>query len=90
MSCRDDNRSARHPLRTPTRRPRTLGLADILAAHVRRDCPALLDKRLLAAPFYRPSTLTSWQAKTDWIEPDLAPFPWQDVGRGQFREEAER
>jgi hypothetical protein len=52
--------------------------------------PALLDKRLLTARFYRPSTLASSQAKTDWVEPDLAPFPWQDVDRGQFREEAAR
>ncbi|MFE5091513.1 hypothetical protein ACFRCI_14140 [Streptomyces sp. NPDC056638] len=50
--------------------------------------PALLDKRLLTARFYRPSTLASSQAKTGWIEPDLAPFPWQDTGRGQPRGEA--
>jgi hypothetical protein len=50
--------------------------------------PALLDKRLLTARFYRPSTLASSQAKTDWIEPDLAPFPWRDAGRGQPQEEA--
>jgi hypothetical protein len=39
--------------------------------------PALLDKRLLAR-FYRPATLASPQARTGWVEPDLAPFPWQD------------
>lgn len=42
--------------------------------------PALLDKRLLTAHFYRPSTLASAQAKTGWIEPDLAPFPWREAG----------
>lgn len=52
--------------------------------------PALLDKRLLTARFYHPSTLASSQAKTDWIEPDLAPFPWQEAGRRQPREEAAR
>ncbi|GGY17132.1 hypothetical protein [Streptomyces tanashiensis] len=52
--------------------------------------PALLDKRLLTARFYRPSTLASTQAKADWIEPDLAPFPWQDAAHGQPREEAAR
>ncbi|WP_405690702.1 hypothetical protein [Streptomyces sp. NBC_00057] len=52
--------------------------------------PALLDKRLLTARFYRPSTLASSQAKTGWVEPDLAPFPWWDAGRGQPREEEER
>ncbi|GAA3217165.1 hypothetical protein [Nonomuraea helvata] len=39
--------------------------------------PALLDKRLLTR-FYRPATLASPQAKTGWVEPDLAPFPWQN------------
>jgi hypothetical protein len=37
--------------------------------------PALLDKRLLIR-FYRPATLASPQARTGWVEPDLAPFPW--------------
>lgn len=37
--------------------------------------PALLDKRLLTR-FYRPATLASAPARTGWIEPDLAPFPW--------------
>ncbi|MFB9908108.1 hypothetical protein [Allokutzneria oryzae] len=37
---------------------------------------ALLDKRLLAR-FYRASTLASAAARTGWVEPDLAPFPWQ-------------
>jgi hypothetical protein len=41
--------------------------------------PALLDKRLLTR-FYRPATLASPQAKTGWVEPDLAPFPWQNGG----------
>lgn len=40
--------------------------------------PALLNKRLLTR-FYRPATLASPQARTGWVEPDLAPFPWQDA-----------
>jgi hypothetical protein len=40
--------------------------------------PALLDKRLLTR-FYRPSTLAAAAAKTGWVEPDLAPFPWHDA-----------
>jgi hypothetical protein len=38
--------------------------------------PALLDKKLLSR-FYRSSTLASATARTSWVEPDLAPFPWQ-------------
>jgi len=38
--------------------------------------PALLDKKLLTR-FYRPSTLASDPARTGWVEPDLAPFPWK-------------
>jgi hypothetical protein len=41
--------------------------------------PALLDKRLLTR-FYRPATLASAQAQTRWVEPDLAPFPWNNPG----------
>jgi hypothetical protein len=37
--------------------------------------PALLDKRLLVR-FYRSSTLAGEAARTGWVEPDLAPFPW--------------
>ncbi|HEY4023562.1 MAG TPA: hypothetical protein VGM75_33110 [Pseudonocardiaceae bacterium] len=37
--------------------------------------PALLDKRLLIR-FYRSSTLAGDAARTGWVEPDLAPFPW--------------
>lgn len=37
---------------------------------------ALLDKRLLTR-FYRPATLASQSARTGWVLPDLAPFPWQ-------------
>jgi hypothetical protein len=37
--------------------------------------PALLDKRLLSR-FYRSSTLAGEAARTGWVEPDLAPFPW--------------
>jgi hypothetical protein len=37
--------------------------------------PALLNKRLLTR-FYRPATLAGTPARTGWVEPDLAPFPW--------------
>ncbi|OIJ64022.1 hypothetical protein WN71_031605 [Streptomyces mangrovisoli] len=37
--------------------------------------PALFDKRLLTR-FYRSSTLAGDTARTGWVEPDLAPFPW--------------
>lgn len=40
--------------------------------------PALLDKKLLSR-FYRSSTLASDPARTSWVEPDLAPFPWQQA-----------
>ena len=40
---------------------------------------ALLDKRLLTR-FYRPATLAGAQARTGWVEPDLAPFPWCSPG----------
>lgn len=36
---------------------------------------ALLDKRLLNR-FYRSSTLAGAEARTGWVAPDLAPFPW--------------
>lgn len=35
----------------------------------------LLDKRLLTR-FYRSATLAGGRARTGWVEPDLAPFPW--------------
>ncbi|HEX2312547.1 MAG TPA: hypothetical protein VHJ17_02370 [Thermomonospora sp.] len=38
--------------------------------------PDLLDKRLLTR-FYRPATLATPEARTGWVQPDLAPFPWQ-------------
>ncbi|MEV6395476.1 hypothetical protein AB0M39_11980 [Streptomyces sp. NPDC051907] len=41
--------------------------------------PPLLDKRLLTR-FYRPATLASASARTGWVEPDLAPFPWRRAG----------
>lgn len=44
------------------------------AAFAERN-PALLDKRLLTR-FYRSTTLAGAQARTSWVEPDLAPFPW--------------
>jgi len=37
--------------------------------------PLLLDKRLLTR-FYRPATLAAPAARTGWVEPDRAPFPW--------------
>lgn len=39
--------------------------------------PQLLDKRLLTR-HYRPATLSSEQARIDWVAPDLAPFPGED------------
>lgn len=36
---------------------------------------ALLDKRLLMR-FYEPKTLAGTSARTGWVEPDRAPFPW--------------
>ncbi|MDT0469797.1 hypothetical protein [Streptomyces gibsoniae] len=41
--------------------------------------PALLDKKLLTR-FYRSTTLASDPARTSWVQPDLAPFPWQQAG----------
>ena len=38
--------------------------------------PALLDKRLIAR-FYHPATLASPAARTGWLPPDRAHFPWQ-------------
>ena len=38
--------------------------------------PALLDKRLLTR-FYRSTTLAGAAARSGWVEPDLAPFPWR-------------
>lgn len=43
--------------------------------------PALLDKKLLTR-FYRSSTLAADQARTGWVKPDLAPFPWQRAASG--------
>ena len=40
--------------------------------------PELFDKRLLMR-FYRSATLAGAAARSGWVEPDLAPFPWQDV-----------
>jgi hypothetical protein len=40
--------------------------------------PALLSKRVLTR-HYRPATLASQAARTGWVEPDLAPFPWPDT-----------
>ncbi|MEY9875155.1 2'-5' RNA ligase [Streptacidiphilus sp. MAP12-33] len=70
----------------------TRAWADLVAHHVAADSrgdgapddfdafaarhPDLLDKTLLDR-FYAPSTLATDAARTDWVEPDLAPFPWQ-------------
>ncbi|GAA1656379.1 hypothetical protein GCM10009765_02200 [Fodinicola feengrottensis] len=40
-----------------------------------RHHSALLDKRLLTR-FYRSTTLAGEAARTGWVGPDLAPFPW--------------
>jgi hypothetical protein len=40
-----------------------------------RRYPALLDKRLLMR-HYSAAVLASPQARTGWVEPDLAPFGW--------------
>jgi hypothetical protein len=40
--------------------------------------PALFDKRLLAR-HYSARLLASPTARTGWVEPDLASFPWLDV-----------
>jgi predicted nucleic acid-binding protein len=40
-----------------------------------RQNAELLDKKLLTR-FYRSSTLASDSARTAWVEPDLASFPW--------------
>lgn len=48
--------------------------ADDFAAFAEQN-PALLDKRLLSR-FYTSATLASEEARTGWVEPDLAPFPW--------------
>jgi hypothetical protein len=48
----------------------TSGFAAFAAAN-----PLLLDKRLLTR-FYSPATLASPAARTGWVEPDQAPFPW--------------
>jgi hypothetical protein len=37
--------------------------------------PALLDKRLLSE-HYSSAVLASATARTGWVSPDLAPFPW--------------
>jgi hypothetical protein len=47
---------------------------------------ALLDKRLLTR-FYRPATLASGAAKTGWVEPDRAPFPWLHASQRRSRED---
>ncbi len=49
------------------------------AAFAERN-PALLDKRLLTR-FYRSMTLAGPGARTTWVEPDLALFPWTAPSR---------
>ena len=48
--------------------------------------PALLDKRLLAR-HYSARLLASPAARTGWVEPDLAGFPWTS-DRGRTRDPA--
>lgn len=50
---------------------------------------ALLDKRLLAR-FYRSTTLAGDVARTCWVEPDIAPFPWQSATTAQSVAEEKR
>jgi hypothetical protein len=66
----------------------TLAWTEIVGHHVAADptvtdfdvfaerYPALLDKRLLTR-HYSPAVLASPQARTGWVEPDLAPFGWR-------------
>lgn len=42
--------------------------------------PALFDKRLLAR-HYSARLLASPAARTGWVEPDLARFPWRQIAR---------
>jgi hypothetical protein len=42
--------------------------------------PALFDKRLLAR-HYSARLLASPAARTGWVEPDLAGFPWHQIAR---------
>ncbi|GAA2749283.1 hypothetical protein [Kitasatospora cinereorecta] len=51
-----------------------LGGEEDFEAFVARH-PELLDKHL-PDRFYRPQTLAGSAARTGWVEPDLAPFPW--------------
>lgn len=46
-----------------------------------RHNTALLDKRLLTR-FWRPATLAGDAARTGWVEPDLAPYPWLQSSAG--------
>ncbi|HEV2376958.1 MAG TPA: hypothetical protein VGS19_32940 [Streptosporangiaceae bacterium] len=69
----------------------TRAWTEIVAHHMAADAPgtdfgtfaarhpALLDKRLLTR-HYTSRTLASPAAKTGWVEPDLAPFPWHHHG----------
>jgi hypothetical protein len=66
----------------------TLAWTEIVGHHVAADptvtdfdafaerYPALLDKRLLAR-HYSSAVLASPQARSGWVEPDLAPFGWR-------------
>ena len=50
--------------------------------------PALLDKRLLTR-FYTSRTLAAAPARSGWVEPDLAPFPFSSR-RAQGQADAEQ
>jgi hypothetical protein len=66
----------------------TMAWTEIVGHHVAADptvtdfdvfaerYPALLDKRLLTR-HYSAAVLASPQARTGWVEPDLAPFGWR-------------
>lgn len=71
----------------------TRAWSEIVAHHVDADprvtdfaaftarYPALLDKRLLSR-HYVSATLASPTARTGWLKPDLAPFPWTGQSHG--------
>jgi hypothetical protein len=59
-----------HHVDTDRSAGQTGDFADFASRH-----PALLDKRLLSR-HYSAAVLAHPAARTGWLEPDLAPFPW--------------
>jgi hypothetical protein len=57
--------------------PAAAGFAVFAAAN-----PGLLDKRLLSR-HYSARALASAAARSGWVEPDLAAFPWASQARGR-------